>query len=151
MNDISELLDKRAIKVRLKSRRKREVIEELVSLLTGMGKVEAPGKVVEELLKREKISSTGIGGGIAIPHVLSDFVRQTTMAFGRSEEGIQFDAMDKQPVYLFFLLLGPKGHQSEHLKLLSKLSRLLKHEQFVKALLKAETTDEVLSIIKEQE
>ena len=114
--DIASVLDPRCVALDLKGKKKPEILTELVELLSGSGLVKEPKHLIRELVKRERLSSTGIGDGIAIPHTLTERAERTVMAFGRKRGGVKFDAVDKQPVYLFFLLVGPKGAYTAHLK-----------------------------------
>lgn len=148
---ISEMLNPEAISLRLQGRKKPELIRELVDLLAGAGVVQDAEAVSREVLDREELATTGIGGGIAIPHCLSAAVTGTAIAFGRRIPGAKFDAVDRQPVQLFFLMVGLPGAHNEHLRLLSKLSRYL-HDNDTKAgLLAAQTPDEVLGIFSRRE
>ena len=152
MGNISDYLDEHCISMNLSSKRKHEVITELVQLLEAAGKINSTKTYVDKLLEREKLSSTGIGQGIAIPHKLTGDISETMIAFGRKEtKGINFEAIDKKPVNIFFLILGPEGKHTEHLKLLSKLSRLLHDRNFYDNLMNAQSPSDVLNIIREME
>lgn len=151
MLKLSDTLDVRCVKLDLESKRKKDTIKEIVKLLFDAGKIENPEKIEEKLIQREKEGTTGIGGGIAIPHIMAKEVSGTIMAFGRKKEGLKFDAIDKEPVRLIFLLLGPKGEESIHLKLLCRLSRLLHDTQFKEALIRAEREEEIINIFRQKE
>lgn len=151
MVKLSQLLDESCVNLSLSSRRKKEAIKEMIEMLSKAGKINNPEKIERELLEREKIGTTGIGGGIAIPHILTNNVSETIMAFGRKKEGLNFDSIDGEPVNLIFLLLGPRGEESLHLRILCKLSRLLHNSNFKNALLKAEKEEEILQLIKQYE
>jgi len=148
---LSEILDRRCIKLDMYATKKSEAIEELVNLLLKTGKVSNIKGLADELMAQEEVVSTGIGQGIAIPHKLVSHVQHAVMAFGRKADGIKFNAIDKQPVTLLFLILGPKGKPTEHLQLLSKLSRFLHQSQFKECLLNAQTADEIWEAIRRQE
>ncbi len=148
---IFDFLSDETIEVDLKAKNKKDVIEELVERLVKAGKVRNKEPVVKTLMEREELGSTGIGHGVAIPHGKSSLVKELVAAFGRSPQGIEFDALDGEPVYLFFLLVAPEGEAGAHLKALAKISRLLKDKYFRQALIKAETVDEVKRIIQEEE
>jgi fructose-specific phosphotransferase system IIA component len=149
--EYSKLLDPACIDLHLKGKRKKEVVEELIDMLVRSGKLQNGKDIAEEVLEREKITSTGIGKGVAIPHKLVRGISQTLIAFGRKSEGINFDAIDKAPVTLFFLLLGPEGHTGEHLKLLSKLARYLHDDGFIRALREAKNPEEVIEVFRREE
>ena len=151
MPDYSSLLDPRCIVLDLKGKKKKEILEELVGLLKSSDKIFDADEIVEELLDRERIGSTGIGKGIALPHKLIHGLQNPLVVFGRKKRGVNYDALDKVPVKLFFLILGSEGAQGEHLKLLSKLARFLHNEQFIENLLKAKTPEDVLEIFIREE
>jgi fructose-specific phosphotransferase system IIA component len=151
MVKLSQILDLRCIKLNLDAKRKKDTIEEMVDLLFKAGKIKDPEKVQEGIIEREKMGTTGIGGGIAIPHLMMDQADETLMAFGRKKEGVKFDAIDEQPVYLIFLLVGPKQDPRLHLELLCKLSRFLHDTQFKKVLLETKDKREIISIFQRKE
>jgi fructose-specific phosphotransferase system IIA component len=151
MNSVAELLDAQTIKLELEGRKKSDVLQEMVELLHRAGTIQDPQAALAGLIAREKLTSTGIGQGIAIPHLLSDQARETVMAFGRKREGLRFDSVDGQPVTLIFLMIGPKHQEYAHLRLLSRLSRLLHDESFRLALMKAESAEEILRIVIREE
>lgn len=151
MVKISQLLDPECIELNLNSKKKRDVIKELVNLLYRAGKIKNPEKLGEALMQREKIGTTGIGGEIAIPHVMVEDIPQTIMAFGRKREGVKFDSIDGEPVKLFFLLVGPKKEASYHLKLLCKLSLLLHNVHFKNALIEAKEKKQVIELFQSRE
>ncbi|MBE0478320.1 PTS sugar transporter subunit IIA [Candidatus Aerophobetes bacterium] len=151
MLKLSELLNPKYIKLDLNAKRKKEVIGEMVELLCQSGKIKNAPKIEKEIIQREKEGTTGIGGGIAIPHIRSKEISQTVMALGRKKEGLEFDAIDEKPVNLIFLLLGPKGEESQHLKILCKLSRILHNTQFKEILMRVTKEEEVVTIFREQE
>ncbi|HVM32029.1 MAG TPA: PTS sugar transporter subunit IIA [bacterium] len=148
---ILDFLAADAIKLNLESKTKKDAIKELVELLVKSGKVKDKKKMLQTLMEREELGSTGIGQGIAIPHGKSDTVSDLSAAFGVSQEGISFDALDGEPVNLFFLLVAPEGAAGAHLKALARISSLLKDKFFRKSLLSAKSPDEVIKIIQEEE
>ena len=129
---ISDFLQVKAISADLKGTQKEEIIEELVGLLITADAIEKKykGKVVEVLLAREALGSTAIGQGIAIPHGKCDSVTKLTGALGVSKKGIDFDSLDGEPAYIFFLLVAPIDSAGPHLKALARISRLLKDRYF---------------------
>ena len=152
MNNISDLLDPSCIQLELAARSKDVAIKELVRLLADAGKLnDSPERYISEVMAREKISSTGIGNGIAIPHVLVAEVDTIMMAVGRSSKGVTFEAVDGKPAHLLFLIIGPQGQNNEYLKILSKLSKYLNDRGFFDALMKVGTPEEVAELIKERE
>lgn len=145
---ILEVLQKDTINTELKSTYKNGVIEELVASVS-----KVTGKDSEELInvimERERLGSTGIGGGIGIPHGKLKNLESLVLGFGLSRKGVDFESMDGRPTHLFFLILTPENSTGLHLKLLARISRILKNDSFKKKLLKATDSNEVYSIIRE--
>lgn len=148
---IIDFLSKDCIKLDLVSRNKKDVLEEMVDLLVSAGKVKDKKKVVEVLLEREELGSTGIGQGVAIPHGKTDTVEGLIAAFGLSREGVQFDTLDGDPVTIFFLLLAPHNASGLHLKSLAKISGLLKDKYFRKALISCKKPDDIMAVVIKEE
>lgn len=150
--NISELMDARCIQLELAARKKEDAIEELVRLLADAGKLDGVERYVGEVLEREKISSTGIGQGIAIPHRLAAGVGEIMIAVGRKgDKGVPFDSVDRKPAHLIFLIIGPQGHNNEYLKVLSKLSRYLNDRGFFEALMKVREAEDVIELVRGKE
>lgn len=150
-DSFSVLLDPRAISLQLSGKKKPEIVGELVALLGETGVVTDTASVTREVMEREKLATTGIGAGIAIPHCLSASVTGTAMAIGRRVPGAKFDAVDRQPVQLFFLMVGLPGAHNEHLRLLSRLSRFLHDPDLKAGLLAAPTPEAVVQLFAERE
>lgn len=148
---IMDFLSADAIKLSLESKNKKDAIKELVDVLFKSGKIKDKKKMVQTLLEREELGSTGIGQGIAIPHGKSDTVSDLAAAFGLSQDGISFDSLDGEPVNIFFMLVAPEGAAGAHLKALARISSLLKDKYFRKSLLSAKTPEDVIKIIQEEE
>ena len=148
---IAEVLKKDFVLEQLSSRTKGDVLKELADAVLSDRTDYQPGEAVNVLLEREKLGSTGIGDGIAIPHGKLNIVDDLAISFGRSKEGIDFNAMDGKLVYLFFLLLAPENAAGQHLKMLAKLSRMLKDATFRKNLLEAPSKEEIYRIILEKD
>jgi len=148
---ILDFLSEKNITVDLKARNKREVIEELVDLLVKNGQVADKKKMVQILMEREDLGSTGIGQGIAIPHGKSESAKELSAAFGLSKGGVPFEALDGEPVHIFFLLVAPEGTAGAHLKALARISGLLKDKYFRKKLMTALSVSEIIEIIQEEE
>ncbi|NPU85686.1 MAG: PTS sugar transporter subunit IIA [Syntrophaceae bacterium] len=134
----------------LQAKTKRDVLAELSSLFL-LDLQGDPEEMVSILLEREKLGSTGIGDGIAIPHGKMSTMKDLVVAFGRSRKGIDFNAMDGKPVHLFFLLMAPENSAGIHLKALAKISRMLKDGAFRKRLLDASSRQELLAAIMEKD
>ena len=148
---LSDILDPRCVVLELTARRKRQVIEELVSTLDAADKVGNAKKLAKEILEREKLTPTAIGHGVAVPHKLSEEVPETALAIGRVAGGVKFGAPDNQPVTLVFLLIGPNGAHTAHLRLLSRLSRYLHDPAFRSSLLEAPSAEALVDVFAERE
>ncbi len=148
---IKEFLDKKAIKVKLKSQIKEKVLEELVSLLEKTNQITDRKEFLKVIQEREELGSTGIGYNIAIPHARSSAIKSLVGAFGVSKEGVDFDALDKEPVHLFFILGAPQNASGDYLKALAIVSRFLRRKKARQELMEAETSKDVEKIIEREE
>ncbi|MCX8082672.1 MAG: PTS sugar transporter subunit IIA [bacterium] len=148
---ITDFLKDDCILIGIKSRETKGAIAELLDLLKKRGYINNTDEILESVLEREKLGSTGIGGGIAVPHTKTDQIENLVGAVGISENGVSFDALDGEPVYIIFLILAPTKSIGLHLKALAKIARLLKDKTFRNALRKASSPVEVFNIIKEDE
>lgn len=148
---LSEMLRPASIELDLSERKKPEIIRELVRLVTRSADIPDPDALFEALMERERISSTGIGNGIAIPHCLTPQVGSTHIAFARKPDGAKFDSVDGQPVALFFLLVGPEDNPNLHLQVLSRLARYLHDGIFCDLLLTAGSPEEVIGAFRTKE
>lgn len=149
--NLLDILDERLVLVGLQASDKRGVIEELARALTASGKISDQESVLQAVLEREKIMSTGIGKGVAIPHGKCGAVKELAGVLGIKREGIDFAALDEQPVFLFFLLVSPPDVSGPHIRALAHISRLLRHDNLRKMLIDAKTPQEVLAIIAAEE
>ena len=148
---ILDILNKDCIIPELRSRTKKEVLEELTEALSNCKANLNKEALVEVLLERERLGSTGIGDGIAIPHGKIQDLDELILSFGRSSQGIEFDSMDGRPTHLFFLLIAPENSAGIHLRALAKISRLLKSAHFRQRLLEAKTVEELFHVIQEED
>jgi len=149
--NLSEIISPDVVFPELKSRDKVAVLAELVEPLVRRAKSLDKAQVVKILLEREKLGSTGIGEGVAIPHGKVEGLEDILISFGRSTPGIDFDSIDAQPAHLFFTLIAPESSTSLHLQALAKLSRLLKNESFRNELYRAADAQAICDLICEQE
>jgi len=147
---ILDVLFKDAVLVDLKSMDKKGVLEELVEPVTGIARIDR-NELVKILMDRERLGSTGIGGGIAIPHGKMKGLDTLILGFGLSRKGVDFESMDNRPSHIFFLLLTPENSTGVHLKLLARISKLLKDESVKERLFNAADREEVLNIIREHD
>ena len=148
---ISELLDPAAIVVDLKGAGKKDVLAELTDALLEVDKSLDRDDVLRVLMERERLGSTGIGDGVAIPHGKLKQLDQLRISFGLSKSGVDFDSMDGKPAQLFFLLVAPEESVGVHLKTLARISKLLKSPTVRERLQTADTSDEIHRIIEEEE
>ena len=146
--EVNEFINQDLIKMELQSKDKDSVIEEMIDIMVENGIVSDKEEVVQKAMEREAKGTTGVGRGVAIPHVKSNAVKKAAVAFGRSSEGIDYASMDEKPSYLFFLITVPEESHNEHLKILAQLSRNLVHDDFRDSLLEAESAEEVMEILE---
>ena len=150
---IMDFLSKKAIVTDIKSNKKEDVIKELVDALINAGDIEkrCRNKLIDSLMSREALGSTAIGQGIAIPHAKSDCVEKLVAAFGLSNKGVDFDSLDGELAYIFFLLVAPKDSAGPHLKALARISRLLKDKYLRDTLRASEDDNAVIKIITQED
>ena len=150
---ILDFLSKKAITQNLKNTSKEETITELVDLLIDAGEIDKKdrAKIVESLMAREALGSTAIGHNIGIPHAKLDCVKELVAAFGVSVRGVDFDSLDGEPVYIFFLLLAPQDSAGPHLKALARISRLTKDKYFRDSLRQAHDVKAMLKVIAQED
>lgn len=141
--NIVDILKKEYIICNLMSKDKPEVLREISKVFLYNHEHIDPEAIFNVLIARENLGSTGIGEGIAIPHGKMPGLTEPVISFGRSRQGIAFDSMDGMPAHLFFAIVAPENSTGIHLKLLAKLSRMLKDEAFREKLLKAESVQEI--------
>ncbi|WP_199425808.1 PTS fructose transporter subunit IIABC [Thermaerobacillus caldiproteolyticus] len=148
---ITDLLTKETIVLDVKARTKAEVIDELVQQLDKAGVLHDSHAFKESILAREAQSTTGVGDGIAIPHAKTAAVKTPAVAFGRSKSGIDYDALDGKPSYLFFMIAAPEGANNTHLEALARLSTMLMDASFRSQIESASTNEEVIEVIARKE
>jgi PTS system fructose-specific IIC component len=148
---IQELIKKNGIIIDLKSTNKMEALNSIARFLCSINGLTNTEEVCAKIIEREMEMSTGIGFGIAIPHGRLSGINELCMAAARSVEGIEFDALDDQPVHLIFMMVSPANTSEAHTLALSTLSRIMSYEEVRSKLLDASTTDEFLEIITKAE
>ncbi len=151
MSKISELLQENLVIEDIKATDKNGVLREFAGLLKASGAVRDEGEIVRVLAERESLGSTGIGDGVAIPHGKVHNLRDAVIAFGRSKNGVDFESLDGKPSYLFFLLLTPEDRPGDHLKILARISRILKNPVFRESLRSAPQGEELQKMIREED
>ena len=135
----------------LKAVDKRGVLEEMVGDVASKSDGLDKERLLEILLEREKLGSTGIGYGVAIPHGKLKNIDSVVVTFGRSVAGIDYQSLDDKPAHLFFLILAPEDSTAVHLRILARISKLLKDPSFRKKLLSVSSADEIFTAIAEEE
>ncbi|MDZ7262054.1 MAG: PTS sugar transporter subunit IIA [candidate division KSB1 bacterium] len=148
---LKDLLSTERIKIPLESTTKEEIIAEMVDLLYQANKVKDKAKILQAILERERVMSTGVGDGVAIPHGKAEGVTEIAASFGITKENVDFNSLDEKPVRMIFLLVGPPDLTGPHLKALSRISRLMHKPEFREKLLASSSPAEVLEAIQEEE
>ena len=144
---ISALIKEKTIELELKSTDKEKVIAELVDVIARSGKLKDKKDFLRTILKREKLGSTGIGNGVAIPHSRTPKVKDFILAFARQDKGVDFGALDGEKTYLFFMLASPEANVGGHLKILAEISRLVKDKFLVDRLKGAKDKKQALGVV----
>jgi PTS system nitrogen regulatory IIA component len=148
---IMEILSPQSIIADLKASDKKSAIIELVDALKSAGKVKESDEIIEVVLEREKLGSTGIGQGVAIPHGKTDAISEQSGVLGISKKGIEFNSLDGELVNIIFLLVGPVEVAGQHLKALSRISRLFKDKFLRQAIKEASGVEEIIKIIQQED
>ena len=148
--ELADFLTKEQVVTDLKASDRWEAIEELIDLLVDSGQIKPDHReaIISIVKNRETSMSTGIGFGIGIPHASTDLIDNVTGAFGRSKDGVNFDALDNQPVNLVMLFLVPQGQFQKHLHTLAKIAKMLHKKEFRKSLEDAKDAAEMYQIIR---
>jgi PTS system, fructose-specific, IIB component/PTS system, fructose subfamily, IIA component/PTS system, fructose subfamily, IIC component len=148
--EITDLLVKKAMIMDMKAKTKDEAIDEMVDSLYNTGRITDKKVFKDGILAREAQTSTGLGEGVAMPHAKNSAVKEATILFAKSNTGIDYDALDGQPVYIFFMIAAPEGANDTHLAALADLSKFLMQDGFIPALRQTQTPDEVIRLFKDQ-
>ncbi|MBN1445587.1 MAG: PTS sugar transporter subunit IIA [Candidatus Omnitrophica bacterium] len=148
---ITDFLKEDCVLIGVKSKDKKGAISELLELLKEKKHIKDSQDILDNVMEREKLGSTGIGQGIAVPHTKTEQIEDLVGAVGISDDGVSFDALDGEPVHIIFLILAPTKSIGLHLKALAKIARLLKDKTFRNALRKSTSASEVARIIREDE
>ncbi len=148
---ISDILTEQLVVTGLAGENKDEIIDAMIELVSSSSKVVDKNKLRDAILEREKIMSTGVGNGFAIPHGKTDAVTDIVAAFAVTAEPIDYESLDEKPVRLVFLLVGKDSMVGPHIKLLSRISRLMNKEEFRKRLLSAGSPKELMEMFKLEE
>jgi fructose-specific phosphotransferase system IIA component len=149
--DLVELLDRGCIKARLQADNKNDAIKELIDLLAENGALAEPAAALQAVLEREKVRTTGIGMGLALPHGKYPHGRKPVIAIGLKPDGLDFDSVDGRPVDIMVLMVSPANQVAQHIQALARISRFLSFDGFRKDLRKATTADEIYEVVKRKE
>jgi len=148
---ISDILSPDVIEINLDAADKDDSIKKIIDISTRTGRILDLNKVTDVIFERERLVFTGVGKGFAIPHGKTDAISDIVAAFVITKNPIDFDSIDGEPVRFIFLLIGKESLLNTHIKLLSRISRLMNKEEFRDRLLEAKAKDEVLNIFREEE
>jgi PTS system nitrogen regulatory IIA component len=146
-----DVLKKESVIANLHSKNKPEVIRELSQLLSSLYPNINPDRLFQVLMEREKLCSTAVDAGVAIPHGKLGGITNIIASFGRSLEGIDFESLDGHPSHLFILILAPENSSGAHLKLLARISKIFRDPDFRSRLMEAKSQDEIYDIIAEED
>ncbi len=149
----SDFVVREAIQPNLKATDKEGVIREMVEGLRATGHIRAAAEesIVEKILKREQLGSTGIGRGVAIPHTKHESVDRLIGAVAVSKAGVPFESLDNEPVHIFIMLISPQDRPSEHLRALENVSKCLRDDNFCRFLRQANTREEIWELLTDSE
>jgi fructose-specific phosphotransferase system IIA component len=148
---ISDILTEDLVVTGLEGKTKDDIIDRLIDIVASSPKVLDKEKVRRAIFEREKIMSTGVGNGFAIPHGKTDAVTDIVAAFAVTSEPIDYQSLDEKPVRLVFLLVGKDNLVGPHIKLLSRISRLMNKEEFRQRLLQQRTPHDILELFRQEE
>lgn len=148
---LSDLLKAETITVTLGQKSKQGIIEELLDLMMGTGKISNRSKALKAVLEREALMSTGLEKGVAVPHAKTAVATELVMSLGISKEGVEFEAADGKPSHLFFFLLAPEAAAGPNVQVLGQIARLTSDTHFCETLKNASSADDALTIIRDAE
>jgi fructose-specific phosphotransferase system IIA component len=148
--NVLDILEENCVALDLEITGKSELVTSLVDMLESAGVVTDKEEVVRRVLEREKLMSTGIGGGVAIPHAQCRGASKLAIALARTKDGVEFDALDGKPVRLFFMIIGPE-EKGGYVRILARISRLLYTGDLQKSLYRAETARQAIETLKKEE
>jgi PTS system nitrogen regulatory IIA component len=148
---LADFLDERRVFTDLEGNDKEQLLEKMVTELRRVGAVSEAEECLRVLLEREKLMSTGVKKGFAIPHAFTEQLDKPLLSVGIVPKGINYESLDGEPVYVVFLILGPKAGQGIHLKMLAHLSRLMNDKEFLDRMMAADGAVAVLDVIRSEE
>jgi len=144
---LSKFCDESLVVFNVRGRNKDEVIEELVDLAATSNMIKDRNALLKDVREREELVTTGIGYGVAFPHAKTNSAKGIVIVFGRSDQGVDFDAIDHKPVYMFFLIAAPEDAIGAHLNVMARLSYLMKSEESRDKLMRATSPGDVLALV----
>ena len=148
---IDEILSKDSIIPNLVGTNKEEVLREITDFLQNLKLIKNKETLLNTLMEREKLGSTGIGENVAIPHGKSDELSQIIIVFGRSLEGVDFESLDQKPVHFVCMVIAPSNSTGQHLKALARISRLFKNQVLREGILKLQDANQIYSLLLEED
>lgn len=148
---LADILHHERVIISIEGKTKSEILQSMIAVLDKEGVINDPEKLLKDFLERESKGSTGIGNGIAIPHVRSDQVQQLEYVFANSVDGVDFESLDGEPAHILIMMVAPSGSHGIHIKALARISRILSDEGTRIRLRKAATPDEIIQLINERE
>ena len=149
--NIADYIKVETINLNLESKNKNAVIRELYNNLKQTNLIKDEEQGLNDIFKREDMGSTGIGKRIALPHAKTKAVDELMITFGISKNGISYNSVDDENVNIFFMFFCPENKTQEYLKVLARISRLIREDKFVNDLLKATSNQEILELIRKEE
>jgi PTS system fructose-specific IIC component len=149
--NLADVFQPEYIKIPLKKNSKPEVIKELVEILHDHQAIGNPERIIEAVFDREEIMTTGVGNGVAIPHCKHKDSRNFAIALGIHPQGIDFQSIDHKPAHIIFLLVGPEDQPGTHIKLLSRISRIISKDKVRERVLTCKTATELFDLLNEEE
>lgn len=148
---LGDYLETRFVKTDIQPGTVRSVLSQLVEVFQEEGAVVAGDELLASLLERESLQSTGIGYGVAVPHAICDDLDRPRVALGLCREGVDFQALDEEPVHLFFMLLSPSENTRTHIKLLARMARMVRHPELLDTLRSCKRPEELVEEIRAYE
>jgi fructose-specific phosphotransferase system IIA component len=148
---LADFLNERCVFPSLESSDKKQLLEQMVSELQRLGLLSDAEECLHALLDREELMSTGVKKGFAIPHAFTDQLENPLFSIAMVRNGVDYQSLDGEPVSVVFLLLGPRSAQGIHLKMLARLSRLMNDKQFLDLMMAAQSSSELIDVVRSQE
>ena len=148
---IVDYVDVEMINLDLKSKNKKDVIKELLDNIKDSKKIIDYDKCLSDLYAREEIGTTGIGKNVALPHAKTEGVSDLIIGIGISKKGINYNSIDEEDAKIFFMFLSPSGEAQEYLKILARISRFIRENDFREKIMNAKTASEILEVIENAE